>query len=398
MNYPGKEELERLFAPMDTVTNDTSLSLETPPKLSDWMDEDDRFSRNNPFLSSSDTDWINSLYTTLYPLPVSKRHQDTFSNIITNLSLRKEKIFLSLHRKGYKGTYLPPYFLPSKVSEICKVLEIRGYIKIERGYKLKGKAGVATTIEPTEKFLSLIPTDMSYTIMEEGLVVIKEFTPDTFPPYIIETKAILAEYNKTVEPENMLYATHKGSFEVDGRFTGSTVILMSKEDRKHIMINGEATVELDVSNCLPFILSAEYDGRELSKDAYDIDGIPRELVKRGFLMALNCKTREKARKAIQSEINLKYREFNVNGSTLLTRIEYAHPGLKEYFYHDIGRELMNRESRCMANFMRSMLDKGIKFYPIYDSVRVPVSKKQIAMEELKKAFTVGGAEPSIHED
>ncbi|TKB05501.1 hypothetical protein [Desulforhopalus sp. IMCC35007] len=59
---------------------------------------------------------------------------------------------------------------------------------------------------------------------------------------------------------------------------------------------------------------------------------------------------------------------------------------------------MYLEAQCMAKFMRSMLDKGIKFYPIYDSVRVPISKKDIAQEELKKAFTVNGIEPVIHEE
>ena len=269
---------------------------------------------------------------------------------------------------------------------------------MDKGYKLQGKQGVPTVITPTDKLLSLIPQGMSFSIMEEGLVIPKEFKPDTFPPHALETRKLLSEYNKTVEPENMLYATHKGSFEVDGRFTGSKVILMSKEDRQHVLIDGEATIELDVRNCLPFILYADQLGEDLPNDAYDLKGIPRELAKKAFLMAVNCKTREKARRAIQSEINLSYGSLGINGAEVLNRLEGAHPDLKEHLYTAVGRQLMFTESQCMAKFMRSMLDKGIKFYPIYDSVRVPVSKRHIAEEELKKAFTVGGCEPVIHED
>lgn len=372
------------------------VSLETHMEFSEWMEEDDRYNRNNPFLSSPDTAWIEDLYRSIYRLSPSPRHRDTFRNIITNLSLRKESIFISLDKGAYKDTHLPSYFVPSKVSEICNMLHRKGYVELSKGHKLPGQAGVATVLEPTEKLLSLIPPGMSYTILEEGLVIPKEFTPDTFPPEILEIKKLLSKYNRTVEPENMLYATHKGSFDVDGRFTGSKVILMPSEDRKNLKINGEDTIELDVSNCLPFLLYADSAGQQLSSDAYDIDGYPRKLAKKGFLKAMNCESRERARKAIQSEMNLNYKGKDANH--LLDRLEESHPRVKGLFYSGIGRRLMHLESSCMATFMRSMLDKGIKFYPIYDSVRVPVSKRDIAKEELRKAFTIDAIEPRIHED
>jgi hypothetical protein len=279
------------------------------------------------------------------------------------------------------------------------MLENKGYLVVKRGYKLKGKNGVPTIIEPTKDLLSLIPPNMSYEIMEEGLVIPKEFTYDTFPPSAIATRKLLLEYNKTVEPENILYASHKGGFEINGRFTGSSVINMRNQDRKDILINGEPTVELDISNCLPFILYASELEDELSGDAYEIEGIPRKLAKQAFMIAINTPARSWALRGIQSKINFEHKGLPHNASYILDQLERNHPELTEdYLYKGLGPHLMHLEAQCMALFMRSMLDKGIKFYPIYDSVRVPISKKAIAEEELKKAFTIHGIEPVIHED
>lgn len=222
-----------------TVGYHKDKPLETPPLDTTWLDEEDnRHNRSNPFLISQDTDWIDTLYKALYPLPVSPRHKETFKNILTNISLRKSEMYLQLSKDSYKGMCRPEYFVPSKVSSICSDLETKGYLKVNRGHKYEGSSGVASTIEPTEKLLTLIPDGMSYSIMEEGLVIPKEFTYDSFPQSALDTRALLLEYNKTVEPENMLYASHKGGFEINGRFTGSSVCIMKKEDRKNLKIDG----------------------------------------------------------------------------------------------------------------------------------------------------------------
>ncbi len=363
----------------------------------DWIDDDDRTNKNNPWLISSETDWINTLYSQLYPLPKSLRHKATFTNIILNLSLRRSMISTPLSKVKHKDTYLPSTFLPSSVSEITNELHRRGYVVLHRGHKNEGARGTRSTIEPTDALLSLIPPGMTYAIHEEGLVVPKGFIPESFPPYALEVRELLKEYNKTVEYENMLYATHKGSFDIDGRFTGSSVQLMRSQDRKNIKIDGEDTIEIDISNCIPFLLTASVLGRGLNGDAYKLDGIPRKLAKTSFLITINSKSREKAQNAIQLELNFKYK-LDRNATYILNEIERVNPDLVEFLYKENGRSLMFEESRCMAKFVRSMLDKGIKFYPIYDSVRVPLSKRDIATEELKKAFTVGGVEPVIHED
>ena len=171
---------------------------------------------------------------------------------------------------------------------------------------------------------------INYQFHKDGLIRAKEFTYDSLPANALKAQEVLSEYNKTVEPENMLYATHKESFELDGRWTGSTIINMSKAERKTIRIDGELTCEVDITSCLPFILCASELKRELLTDPYDIKGTPRALGKKAFHMATNCDSKESARLALQSMINKKY-TVQYLASTLLNQLELVDPGLTSYF-------------------------------------------------------------------
>ena len=86
------------------------------------------------------------------------------------------------------------------------------------------------------------------------MIIVKEFNPVHYPPEAEEAREVLWEYNKTVEPENMLYATHVDDFRQDGRFTGSSIINMPKVDRQKVKIDGVDSFEIDVKNCMPFML------------------------------------------------------------------------------------------------------------------------------------------------
>jgi hypothetical protein len=81
--------------------------------------EEDRICGYNPFLISSDTAWVDSLYDSLYPIPGSLRHKSTFVSILVNLSREKLRMKIALHKKGYTNSFLPSMFLPSGVSDIC---------------------------------------------------------------------------------------------------------------------------------------------------------------------------------------------------------------------------------------------------------------------------------------
>ena len=350
--------------------------------------------------TSDETEWIdNIIYSDCYPLlNKSKRHRCTFRSIILNLSMRKEQINIQIDRKAYTGkTCLPATFLPSGVSEICNTLDRKGYIRLEKGYKYSGSTGTSTTIEPTDKLLDLVSKEtIKYQIHKDGLIKVKAFDPVNYPPDVLEAQEVLWEYNKTVEPENLLYATYKDDFDQDGRFTGSNVILMKSGDRKFLKIHGEDTFEIDVRNALPHILYALELGVKLEDDAYEIPDYPRKLVKMCLLIMLNCSTRGKARSAIQGELNSKYLAQGYVANDLLLSIEVKHADLQDYFYRMVGRKLMNLEARCMCLFLKKTLQLGIKVYPIYDSAIGAVSDYEVVYKHFQESFTIDGIEPTIH--
>lgn len=349
----------------------------------------------NWWLTADNVAWIDSIYEDCFPLGGNDRHRATFEMVLINLSIRPEPLNILLHKRNYKGeTCLPDTFLPSGVHKICEKLSKEGYLNLTRGYKYKSSPGVSSTIEPTKKLLRLVPSSINYQLRKEGLIRVKFSELGELPKEVEEAREVLWEYNKTVEPENMLYATYKYNFSMDGRFTGSSVINLPEEERAKIKINGEPSIEIDISNCMPFIAYAHFLWEELSGDAYDILGLPRKLVKKAMIIALNCEHRWQAIGAIRGEINKKY-GGKYDAEDVLQQIENKHPDMEGYFFESVGGELMNIEARCMCKFLKSMLALGVKVYPVYDSVVGPVSAKELIVDNLKESFTVNGIVPEV---
>jgi hypothetical protein len=85
---------------------------------------------------------------------------------------------------------------------------------------------------------------------------------------------------------------NNSSFEAGGRFYGGWWQRLPKEYRKHVTIDGKATIEIDYSGLHPAILYAEA-GAEIPDDPYDPCGIglpssAREAVKKAMLVLLNA--------------------------------------------------------------------------------------------------------------
>lgn len=375
----------------DLTRNEEYLNGELKPSLKFLRD----INGYNPYLVTEDTEWIDNLYKEIYPMSPSRKHKATFRSIIVNLALRKDAITISLSRENYQDISLPKEIAPSAITGICEDLHKKGYLSVVKGFKVKASIAVPTELRPFKKLLDRIPVGFRTEIAEEGLIQIKGFTPGEIPEHVENTRQVLKRYNRTVESENHLFASFKDGFDVNGRFHGSTVCTMRKEDRKDIMIDGEKTIEIDIRNCIPSLLSASELGKLLPGDVYAIDGIPRAIVKKAMLCALNCESRRQAQNALQKYLNADV-DTTLKASEVLDALEDSAGELSDFFYTARGTRLMRIESSCMEKFMVSMLDKGIKVYPIYDSVRVPISKSGIVEEELKKAFTINGVEPVVH--
>jgi len=353
-----------------------------------------------PWMSSRDNqDWTNEVYSECYPMGKTKSHRATFDMVLNNLAVSRNPLSILLHRRHYrKFTKKPKGFTPTNLSDIARTLHRKKFITLDKGYTFKNSQGVASVIQSTPKLNALIPSKLSVKIKKEGLIILKEMKqPDVFPDHVKEALEVLTEYNQTVETENQLYAVYKGGLEVDGRFHGSSVITMQKDARKDLRIDDCETFEIDISNCIPFLLYASELNCEAPSDTYDIHGIPRDLTKVAMLTLLNCESRTKAVQGLQGEINLnpKYRGL-FKATEVLQKLEGKHSRLSEFFYTGIGRKLMNIESRCMCQFLKETLGEGVKVYPIYDSAIGKKADQEFIEEVFKRSFTVNGVEPVVH--
>ena len=324
------------------------------------------------------------------------KHRPTHDIIVTNLAVAPEEtinIFIDKHR--YTGMKKPQQFAPTPISEICRVLATKGYLELTRGYSYEDNAE-ASSSRATDTLIDLTPDGLRYRINRQGLIVPKDFTPPAvYPPDVQEAEDVLYRYNDTVEPWNMLYATYKDGFDVNGRFTGSSVICMKKELRRSIRIDGEETFEADVKNCIPSLLYAMGLSMECPGDAYEINGIPRDLAKRALLICLNCYTELKAVRAIRKIITEEY-SGQFDAGDVVNAVWAKHVPIQDHFFTAVGLRLMNLESRCMRHLMAEMLDEGVKLYPIYDSVIAKQSDRDIVVDAFTRSFTVNGIPPVIH--
>ena len=76
-------------------------------------------------------------------------------------------------------------------------------------------------------------------------------------------------------------------YSLGGRFYGATHQTLPKTDRKHILLDGQASTELDYRAIHWAILYSWLD-QDLTDDPYDLDGISRDVAKGLMLRLINC--------------------------------------------------------------------------------------------------------------
>ena len=190
-----------------------------------------------------------------------------------------------------------------------------------------------------------------------------------------------------------------------GRFYRADVLRVPHSDgrlgRYDITINGNPVVEIDYGN-LHFRIAATREGIDLSKVASDVYmGIlepeektesNRAIVKLAVNIMFNSLDDKKAKQAIQSEINLKFKDKQDltlrTGTEVFNRVKVAYPQFDSLFCNGdgYGSVLQNYDSELAACVLDVMADKNIPCLPVHDSFIVERQYQRTLEETMGDCF------------
>jgi hypothetical protein len=194
------------------------------------------------------------------------------------------------------------------------------------------------------------------------------------------------------------------SFEYGGRFYSADVLAIKNkktDDRLRVTIDGSPVCEVDYSN-LHFRIAAaleDLDSEDIPLDVYsgiledEENAVDREIVKLAVNMMFNCRNEDKARQAIQKEINLLAPEDKLvytlgNAKAVVNTIYDAYPQFAYLFCTEssFGRVLQNADSHLASDIIDVMLEKQIPCLPVHDSFIVPLEHLDLLCDTMGECF------------
>jgi hypothetical protein len=199
-----------------------------------------------------------------------------------------------------------------------------------------------------------------------------------------------------------IYRVFNLSFELGGRYYGGVFSNASKNLRKHLLINGNETCEVDYS-CMHIRMLYHKKKIEFTDDAYCMlsgdDKDLRELYKLIGLVSINASCKEKALQGIRKEIHDQYDSGkNVKLISLFKKLDNesldvhyqkwvnAHDKIAEFFNSDVGIELQNKDSRIAAEVIKHFTKINIPVLVVHDSFIIQKEYKEELEEVMKKQY------------
>ena len=291
---------------------------------------------------------------------------------------------------------------------IVNNLHNHGYIQHFMGYYSTGtKSGKVSRMRATDKLIELILSvqDSIVEVDKEdvsecygNLIVLKDFDKKIIDyedtDLTLEWKEELRKYNSFLSKSSITLNIDTGkkinydkkhvrrvfndaSFSLGGRFYGGWWQNVKSHFRRHILIDGQESVEIDYS-ALHLILAYTLIGidylNEIGGDPYQIDGIEpceglRKLLKTVLLVCINSKNRRSAVMSLNNKLKsgdiLKHPKYKM--SQLIDICEEKHNAISKYFYSDIGKLLQYNDSMIAYDVIKHFTDKDIIVLCIHDS-------------------------------
>ena len=192
------------------------------------------------------------------------------------------------------------------------------------------------------------------------------------------------------------------SFQEGGRYWGGWWQRLSSKWRKRIRINDRKVVEIDYAGIHIVMLYAlkgiDY-WSDIKTDPYNIKGLEqsermRDLLKIILLSSINAENREKARKAIQFEINMDkdlrawFYPKKIDLKVIMDRFVKTHHLIQDKFFSGAGIHLQNADSRIAEMVINHFTRKNIPVLCIHDSFVIEQRYKQLLQAKMNEALRV----------
>jgi hypothetical protein len=179
-----------------------------------------------------------------------------------------------------------------------------------------------------------------------------------------------------------LYRVYKGGWSLGGRFYGGWWQQVRATDRKHLLIHGGETIEIDYRMLHPRLVYAQA-GQRLQGDAYELDGWDRKTCKRAFNVLLNARNYPQALGAILPHV-YGNRE---SAAALIADIKRRHASVAHCFHSGAGLRLQHTDSEMAKAVLRELtVRRGITVLPIHDSFVVRREHRGELEEAMDRAF------------
>lgn len=164
---------------------------------------------------------------------------------------------------------------------------------------------------------------------------------------------------------------------------------LASSERTKMTVNGEPVVEIDIEACFLTILFGLMNKPMPNQDMYEVDGMPRPIVKRWMTIALtNGKLPTRWPSKAKRELEKKLPGLKIPAATNVAKaVLKRYKWLEGMSDSDIGwPKLQYIESTVMKNTVMELLGEGIPAYPVHDSVIVPASARVQAIDVLQRQF------------
>jgi hypothetical protein len=239
----------------------------------------------------------------------------------------------------------------------------------------------------------------------------QRFVPETLPDQVQKSRNLLFAYNEFIRSHQVIVSRpnqrefhdciafhmkyYGDKMDLHSRISGGRYQYMKKDIRRPFLkIDGEPTVEVDISESHPTIVYAlagkPLGETELGKCYWLTDSEPTPHTRDATKVAMGCMLNSidpsKAKSAITHRANMGEIDLDESASRLVAAVLIRHSEIREFFFTpDIGMRCMEVEGKIMLETMHWGMQNNIPILPLHDAVICRESDSIKVAEALREA-------------